>query len=143
LTPGDVTDYTFLREQIMALCKQYRVKTVAYDPYNAQNLAHELEQRGVSVVRCPQSFLQMSTPTRMLERAVVGRTLAHDANPVLTWAVSNTVLDRDSSGNPRPSKRRSVERIDPVVACVIALAATLHGDAPTNNVYEQRGLIWL
>lgn len=144
LTPGDVTDYAYIKNQIVALCKRYSVRAVAYDPYNAQNLANELEGRGINVARCPQSFLQMSTPTRMLERAVVGRTLAHEGNPVFTWSVSNTVLDRDSAGNPRPSKKRSVERIDPVVACVVAFAASLHGAASdTQNVYEKRGLIWL
>jgi phage terminase large subunit-like protein len=143
LTDGDVTDYAFLRQRVLDLCKTYRVQTVAYDPYNAQNLANELEQKGINVVRCPQSFLQMSTPTRMLERAVVGATLAHEGNPVLTWAVSNTVLDRDASGNPRPSKRRSVERIDPVIACTVAIAASLHSEAVKDNIYEKRGLIWL
>jgi phage terminase large subunit-like protein len=79
----------------------------------------------------------------MWERAVTGGKLSHDGNPVLAWAMSNTVLDHDASENPRPSKRKSVERIDPVVASIIAIAASLHDEKQANSIYEERGLIWL
>ena len=73
----------------------------------------------------------------------MSRKLSHDGNPVLGWAMSNCVVDKDANGNPRPSKKRSVERIDPVVAAIIAVAASLHDDQQTKSVYEERGLIWL
>lgn len=143
LTEGDTTDYSYILAQVLAIAQQYKVRVVAYDPYNAQNLAHEIESKGLSVVRVPQTFLNLSTPTRMWERAVTGRKLSHDGNPVLTWAMSNTVVDRDASDNPRPSKKKSTERIDPVVASIIAVAASLHDERQGASVYEQRGLIWL
>lgn len=142
LTEGDVTDYSFITKRIEELCKEFSVKIVGYDPYNAQNLGNELDSKGIKVVRVPQSFLNLSTPTRMWETAVNGKKLHHDGNPVLTWAMSNVVIDRDSSGNPRPSKKRSVERIDPVVAGIIALASSLHDDQ-SKSCYESRGIVWL
>jgi phage terminase large subunit-like protein len=57
--------------------------------------------------------------------------------------MANCVVDRDANGNPRPSKKRSVERIDPVVAGIIAIAASLHDEKPSSSIYEERGLIWL
>jgi hypothetical protein len=36
-----------------------------------------------------------------------------------------------------------VERIDPVVASIIAIAASLHDEQQQRSVYEERGLIWL
>lgn len=143
LTEGDTTDYDYIVAQIVRLADEFKVRLIAYDPYNAQNLAQQLESKGLSVVRVPQSFLNLSSPTRMWERAITGRKLSHDGNPVLTWAMSNTVVDRDASDNPRPSKKRSVERIDPVVASIIAVAASLHDERQRESVYEQRGLIWL
>ena len=143
LTEGDTTDYSFVVKQIEMLVKEHRVRLIAYDPYNAQNLAQDLEAKGMNVVRVPQSYLNLSTPTRMWERAVTGGKLSHDGNPVLAWAMSNTVLDHDASENPRPSKRKSVERIDPVVASMIAIAASLHDEKQANSIYEERGLIWL
>ncbi len=143
LTPGDTTDYSYLVSQIERIAAQHKVKMVAYDPYNAQNLANDLEHRGIPVVRVPQSFLNLATPTRMWEQAIVSRRLRHDGNPVLSWAMSNCVVDRDANDNPRPSKRRSVERIDPVIAGIIAIAASLHDEKPQPSVYNERGLIWL
>lgn len=143
LTAGDTTDYSYLKAQILELCRRYSVRLVAYDPYNAQNVGNDLEAAGVRVARCPQSFLQLSTPTRMLERAVMGRTLAHNNNPVLSWAMSNVVIDKDTAGNPRPSKRRSVEKIDPVTAMVIAISASVQDEKERDSIYEKRGLIWL
>jgi phage terminase large subunit-like protein len=143
LTAGDTTDYAYIQKQIEALAKDNRVRLIAYDPYNAQNLANDLESKGLNVVRVPQSFLNLATPTQMWERAVLGRKLSHDGNPVLAWAMSNCVVDRDANGNPRPSKKRSVERIDPVVASIIAIAASLHDEQQQRSVYEERGLIWL
>jgi phage terminase large subunit-like protein len=143
LTPGDTTDYAFIVKQIETIAKENRVRLIAYDPYNAQNLANDLEGKGLSVVRVPQSFLNLATPTQMWERAVMSRNLSHNGNPVLTWAMANCVVDRDANGNPRPSKKRSVERIDPVVAGIIAIAASLHDEKPSSSIYEERGLIWL
>jgi phage terminase large subunit-like protein len=143
ITGGDTTDYSYILKQIDELAQRFRPRIIGYDPYNAQNLAHELESKGLNVVRVPQSFLNLSTPTRMWERAISGKKLSHDGNPVLSWAMSNTVIERDASENPRPSKRRSVERIDPVVASIIAVAASLHDERQAASVYEERGLIWL
>ena len=142
LTVGDVTDYAVVAKQIEVLCKQYSVRKVGYDPYNAQNLANDLENKGVPVVRVPQSFLNLTTPSRMWESAIQSRKLHHDGNPVLTWAMSNVVVDEDSSGNQRPSKKRSVERIDPVIAAIVALACSLSDDN-SKSVYENRGIVWL
>lgn len=142
LTSGDVTDYSFIATQIEALCLEHKVKMVAYDPYNAQNIANNLETKGINVVRVPQSFLNLSSPTRMWESAVVSHKLHHDGNPVLTWAMSNVVVDKDANGNFRPSKKRSVERIDPVVAGIIALSASLADDSLAKHVYEKRGIVW-
>jgi len=143
LTAGDTTDYSFLRRQIKEIAAKHSVRLIAFDPYNAQNIGNELEAEGLRVIRCPQSFLQLATPTRMLERAIMGKTLAHDGNPVLSWSMSNVVVDTDSAGNPRPSKKRSVERIDPVIAMTIAIAASVHDQKERDSIYEKRGLIWL
>jgi len=142
LTNGDVTDYAAVKGKVQELCKTYRVRLVGYDPYNAQNLGNDLDAAGIKVVRVPQSFANLGTATRQFENAVIGKTLLHEQNPVLSWAVSNVCIDTDHNGNPRPSKKRSVERIDPVVAAIIGIAASNHDQVQT-SVYEHRGLVWL
>ena len=143
VTEGDSTDYNYILAQVKMLAQKNKVKMVGYDPYNAQNVGNDLEAAGIKVVRVPQSFLNLSTPTRMFERAVTGKTLVQDGSPVMAWAMSNCVVEQDHAGNARPSKRRSHEKIDPVVAAVVALGASLHDEKIAASVYEKRGMIWL
>lgn len=143
LTPGDATDYEFLRAEVKRIVERHKVVAVGYDPNNAGGLAQQLQNDGLNLKRVPQSFLHMSGPTRRWEAAIVGRKMHHDGNPVLTWAMSNTVVELDYNNNPRPSKRRSVEKIDPVVAGIIALAVALDGTPLIRSPYEDRGIQWL
>ena len=45
----------------------------------------------------------------------------HDGNPVLNWNIGNTVIETDAAGNRKPTKVRSREKIDGLVALVMAL----------------------
>lgn len=143
LTPGDATDYEFLRAEVKRIAAEHRIVCVGYDPNNAGGLSQQLQNDGLPLKRVPQSFVCMSGPTRRWEAAVVGRKIHHDGNPVLTWAMSNTVVELDAGNNPRPSKRRSVEKIDPVVAGIVALAVALDSPAVQPSPYEARGIAWL
>jgi phage terminase large subunit-like protein len=143
LTPGDATDYEFLRAEVKRIVGEHRVQCIGYDPNNAGGISQQLVNDGLRLKRVPQSFLAMSGPTRRWEAAVIGRKLHHDGNPVLAWAMSNCVVELDASNNPRPSKRRSVEKIDPVVAGIVALAVALDSPVVEGNVYESRGIAWL
>jgi len=68
--------------------------------------------------------------------------LAHGGNPVLTWMAHNVVIRQDPSGNVKPDKEKSTEKIDGIVASIMALdRATRHQDS--SSVYEERGLLEL
>jgi phage terminase large subunit-like protein len=145
LTPGDATDYEFVRREILRIVGEHKVQAVGYDPYNASGLAQQLEADGLRLKRVPQSYYYMAEPTKRWEAMVTNHRLRHDGNPVLTWAMSNCVVELDANSNPRPSKRRSTEKIDPVVAGIVALAVALDA-APTVSQatpYAERGILWL
>ena len=88
-----------------------------------------------------QGKASLSAPSKALEQAVLARTLRHDGHPVLRWNVSNVAVDVDNAGNIQPSKAKSTERIDGVVALVMALDA-MHRDsaapAPTYDLIRVR-----
>jgi phage terminase large subunit-like protein len=48
------------------------------------------------------------------------RRLVHVGNPLLRWAVGNLVFMEDASGNRRPHKAKSIDRIDPAVAAIMS-----------------------
>jgi phage terminase large subunit-like protein len=53
----------------------------------------------------------------------LAKTLRHDGSPVLRWNVGNVAVETDAAGNLKPSKRVSTERIDGVIALVMAVDA--------------------
>ena len=63
----------------------------------------------------------MAGPCQDLERRVLGQTINHGNNPVLRWMASNVTTEQDAAGNLKPSKKRSTERIDGIVATLMSL----------------------
>lgn len=133
LTPGNVIDYDFIRAHIQQDAEHYPVRELGFDPYNATQLVTQLQGDGFEMVPVRQGFLSLSAPTKELEKRILGKQIRHDGNPVLKWMVSNVATETDAAGNIKPSKDRSTEKIDGVVALIIALdrltrAGDAHGD---------------
>ena len=58
----------------------------------------------------------------------------HGANPVLRWMASNITVEQDAAGNFKPSKKKSSERIDGIVATIMSLGrAMLADDLPEST----------
>jgi phage terminase large subunit-like protein len=121
-TPGPTVDYEAVRQTIHAWDEMYDVRVIAYDPWNATDLITRLEkQDGFTCVRMRQGVATMSAPTKSLEKAILSRTLRQDGHPVLRWNVGNVAVEADRNGNLTPSKKVSTERIDGVVALIMAV----------------------
>ena len=78
-----------------------------------------------------------------LERLILDHKLRHGGNPVLRWMASNVETETDAAGNQRPSKARSSERIDGMVALDMALSRLIAHIDERPSVYERedRGLL--
>jgi phage terminase large subunit-like protein len=124
-TPGNVVDQGFIREDINRIAKDYKLKELAFDPWNATKLAVELDQDGIKIVEMRQGFRSLSEPTKHLGALVTGRTLRHGGHPVLRWMASNMVVRQDPNGNLSPDKSKVTERIDGIVATIMAIGAAL------------------
>jgi phage terminase large subunit-like protein len=130
-TPGNVVDYSAIEERIRADAALFDVKEIAYDPWNATHIALRLQDEGAKMIEFHQGFRSMAAPTRELEKLIVSQKLAHGANPVTRWMAANVAVAQDPAGNLKPAKDKSTERIDGIVAIIMALGrAMLPGDAP-------------
>jgi phage terminase large subunit-like protein len=70
--------------------------------------------------------------------------IAHDGQPVLRWMMDNIFIKSDPAGNIKPDKEKSTEKIDGVVATVMALDRAIRcGNDNSESVYDQRGLLIL
>ena len=62
-------------------------------------------------------------------------------NTCLRWMAGNVEVETDPAGNQRPSKARSSERIDGMVALTMAEARALVHLDQRPSLYEERGLV--
>jgi phage terminase large subunit-like protein len=130
LTHGNVTDFDKVRADIMVLAKKYNIRQVAIDRWNATQLSTQLQGDGVNVLGFGQGYGSMSAPAKALEGLVVGGKLLHGGHPVLAWQASNVAIQSDHAGNIKPSKQKSNERIDGIVALTMALGIHATSTAP-------------
>ncbi len=134
-TPGNVCDYDIVRARILEDCERFRVREIAIDRWNATQISTQLQEEGLTVALFGQGFASMAAPCRELERLVVGAELEHGSNPVLRWMASNCSAAQDPAGNLKPDKARSTEKIDGIVAMLMALGRATVA-APTDAVPE-------
>lgn len=142
-TEGDVADYNFIKEKILELGSLYNIQSIAYDRWGASQLVLDLiNDHGVPMSPFGQGFRSLSAPSKSLEKEILSQGIIHNGNPVLKWNISNVVMEEDSAGNIKPSKKRSSEKIDAVVALVMALGEFMT-DTQVDSVYDDRGLLIL
>ena len=140
-TEGNVTDYDVLRRDINALGKRYNIREIAFDRWNATQLTTQLQGDGFTMVPFGQGFVSMAAPTKELEKLLLSNRLAHGGNPVARWMASNVAVRTDPAGNLKPDKEKSSEKIDGIVALVMALGRAIVQPAPEESVYAARGLL--
>lgn len=141
-TTGNVLDYEFVYAQIEQDYNDFNVRRMAYDRWGAPNVAQILENMGLTVVPFGQGFGSISAPMKELERLILGGKIRHGNNPVLTWMMDNVVARLDPAGNIKPDKEKSKEKIDGVVALIMALDQATRGESSgeTNEVPEDWGV---
>ncbi len=130
-TEGNVVDYDVVRNDINALAERFHIKEIAIDRWNATQITTQLQGDGFTVIAFGQGFASMSAPTKELEKLVLGKQLVHNAHPVLRWMASNVAVTQDPAGNLKPAKDKSGEKIDGIVAGVMALARSIGGEKET------------
>lgn len=127
-TPGRVIDYDVIRRRINELAETYHIREIAVDRWNATQLSTQLEADGFEMIGFGQGFASMAGPTKELEKRILEGTLNHGGNPVMRWMASNIATEQDAAGNLKPSKKKSTERIDGVVATIMALGRVMVAD---------------
>lgn len=141
-TPGNTTDFGYIEQELLEVCKTFNVREVAYDPFQAAQFSQRMLDEGVPMVEVRPIVLNLSEPMKELQALVLDGDLEHDGDPCMGWQFSNVVAHLDNKDNIYPRKERVENKIDVVVAAIMALArAIVHRAEP--NVYGGRGLLVL
>jgi len=138
-TPGNVIDYDWIFEQIEKDAETFDIDQVAFDRWGAARVVQVLENKGMTMVQFGQGFASMNPPMKELERLVLSKKIHHGNNPVLTWMADNLVARLDPAGNIKPDKEKSREKIDGIVALIMAIDLALR-HPEVKSVYEKRGI---
>lgn len=120
LTDGEVIDFEVIKEDLREFAGRFDVRQVGYDPWQATQMAQELEAEGMVMVTVAQNVKSMSEPMKEVESLVKQKKLAHGNCPVMTWMMSNVVAHLDAKDNIYPRKERPENKIDGPVALITA-----------------------
>ena len=124
LTPGNATDYAFVRERILKDSGKFWIERITMDhAFQGGQLAGELIDGGLEVRAFRNvGYTDWGPCTRELERLLLEEKLQHGANPVLRWMADNVIVKRSPEGFLKPDRTNAVRnKIDGIAALVMAL----------------------
>lgn len=139
-TPGEFIDLDPVCTQIACLSEIYNIQGIAFDKWGDRDAYNRLTQFGLRCERYGQGYVGMSEPSKTLVRLLGRKLLEHGRNPVLQWMAGNVVRTEDRDGRIRPDKSKSSEKIDGIIALVMAIGYSL---TEAISVYSRRGVISL
>lgn len=128
LTSKFTTDYDQIMTDLKMFLKKYNILGVGYDPFNSShfiNLLGEIMDAD-KLIPVNQTIGYLSQPTKALEADILEGINYNNCNPLQEWQYGNVVLRVDDMGNIKPAKNKSKDKIDGVVAEVMAKAIELH-----------------
>ncbi len=141
---GNCIDYDELRRDINKICREYNVREIAYDRWGALPIVIQLQdQDGMKLVEHGQGTQSMNVPCKLFERMVVSGELQHGGHPVLRWNAANVTIRENPDENLRIDKSKSYQKVDGIVASVMAISIANARQENTESIYQTRGLIVL
>jgi phage terminase large subunit-like protein len=125
VTEGAVIDFAVIEEGLTQDCSRYQVCEIPYDPFQATQLSTRMMTQGAPMVEMRPTVLNFSEPMKQLEALVLQKRIHHNDDPVMTWMMSNVVAHMDAKDNIYPRKERPENKIDGVVALIMAIGRAM------------------
>ena len=143
-TEGNVIHYDFIEKFIEELGEKYHILEIAFDRWGATQMVQDLEGMGFTVVPFGQGYSSMSPPTKEFYKILMEGNMVHGGHPVLRWMAGNVVIDTDPAGNIKVTKARSKEKIDGIVAAIMALDRCIRNQVQKQgSIYDERGILFI
>lgn len=142
VTEGNVIHYSFIEKYIKELGEKYNIKEIGVDRWNATQMIQNLVDEGFTMVPIGQGYKDMSPPTKEFYKLILEGKIAHGGNPVLRWMAGNVVVETDAAENIKPTKAKSTEKIDGIVAAIMGLDRAIR-NKDIGSVYDHRGIIFI
>lgn len=125
ITAGNVTDYDYITNDIVAASNILNIQKIGYDKWNATQWAIHATEIGLPLEEYPQTMGNFNRPTKELERLILSGNTVIDNNEITRWCFRNVELKSDYNGNVKPNKGIKSKKIDGVIAIIQALGMYL------------------
>jgi len=138
-TPGAVIDYGYILNRVDQVAQQFDLRAILFDRWGSTKIIQEIEGQGLDVIQFGQGFKDMSPPTKELLKLILEERIYFPQHPVLRWCASNVVVEQDAAGNMKISKKRSIEKVDLMVALVMGLDGAIRNEMAK----KEPCIVWL
>ncbi len=130
-TPGNATDYNAIEAFVDWVATEFNLRHIYYDMYNANQIAGNLNEKGIECTGVPQNQTHVGEATQQFELGILKKTINHRNNPVLGWMANNVVLNRYPSGVAMVNKNKSKEKIDGITSSILAKKCVMEQNKET------------
>ena len=143
--PGASVDYDyvaeFMRDKLDDL--EIEVSTIEFDRWRISIFQKACEDCGAFPFaewhEVGQGFKDFSPRLESFEAKLLAEEIRHGAHPLLNLAASNAIAVMDAAGAKKIDKSKSTQRIDPLVAAIMAVYPRSEGD--TSQSFDVMALI--
>jgi len=121
---GEITKSKFpiedLSQSLIEECAINNIQTVAYDPFNGQQLGETLTKAGLVAARMAQNQANFNEAIRDFIKLLADGRIVFEGGDLLRWCAGNAMLCKDRQDRWMFDKAKSKDKIDPIVAVVMA-----------------------
>jgi len=139
MTDKPTADYEAIEEKVCEVNQHVNLQALGVDRWNSTYIIQRMMDRGIPCVQYGQGYGAMNAPTKLLLKFCLDGNLRHPDHGVLNWNADNVVVETNPAGDIKPNKKRSLEKIDGIVAGVMGIGLWNAAEGG-ESVYDDRGL---
>lgn len=129
VTPGEVTDFAGIEDEIKTEGPGLKLQAIATDPWQAQHMIQSLKKAGMPADEYRLTVGTMSEATKTLDALMREGRIHHPGNAVMNWMIGNVVGHYDAKENVYPRKEMNQNKIDGAIALIMALGWFIQREA--------------
>lgn len=134
VSDGAINSLEEIQDYILEDAKRFDTLAIAFDPWQAYQLATNLQNEGLTMIELKPTVQNFSEPMKQVQALVYANRLHTDGNPVLEWMASNLVAHYDAKENVYPRKETPDNKIDGMVALIMAMKQAIFMDVENSYI---------
>jgi phage terminase large subunit-like protein len=124
--PGDVLNYDLIAQYLAIELERLNIPilSIQFDRFRINDFKAAADRQGFATgaewVEVGQGFVSFTPRVEHLESLLLERKIRHGEHPVLNLGAASAIVESDAAGNRKLTKKKSSQKIDAIVAAVMA-----------------------